>query len=82
MLTRPEQEPLSRTVFALNLRDDLLENARRLGIDVAKACERGLEIKVNEIKAERWYQENRESVDVWNRYVEENGLPLDDYRQS
>jgi antitoxin CcdA len=28
----------------------------------------------------RWRVENREAMESWNRYVEEHGLPLEDYR--
>jgi antitoxin CcdA len=81
MLTRPEPKPSSRTEVELALSEDLLKEAERLGIDVAEACERGLTARVNQAKADLWYQENRESVDYWNRYVEEHGLPLAQYRQ-
>jgi antitoxin CcdA len=80
MLTRPTPSA-DRTAIDIQMRTDLLEEAKELGIDVESACEHGLKEEVAKIKADRWYQENREAVDYWNRYVEEHGLPLARYRQ-
>ena len=30
--------------------------------------------------AKRWREENREAMESWNRYIEEHGLPLQEYR--
>ncbi len=32
-------------------------------------------------RSEQWLEENRERLIMWGRYDEENGLPLDNYRQ-
>jgi antitoxin CcdA len=28
----------------------------------------------------RWREENCDAMEAWNRYVEEHGLPLEEYR--
>lgn len=81
MLTRPDPISSARHSEELQLRADLVAEADKLGIDLSDACERGLERAIGVAKADRWYQENKESVDHWNRYVEEHGLPLASYRQ-
>lgn len=65
----------------VSLSADLIEEARRLDINISKACEQGLEQQVAKTRAERWREENRPAIDYWNKWVEENGLPLAEHRQ-
>lgn len=65
----------------VSLRADLIEEARQLDVNISKACEQGLEREVAKTRAERWREENKSAIDYWNRWVEENGLPLEEYRQ-
>lgn len=65
----------------VSLSADLIDEARRLDINVSKACEQGLEEQVAKTRAERWLAENREAIEGWNRWVEKHGLPLAKYRQ-
>ena len=57
-----------------------LAEARELGINISQACERGLVETLAEERARRWKEENREAMESWNRWVEEHGLPLAEYR--
>lgn len=66
---------------ALSIDDALVEQARALKLDVAKAAEEGI---ARAIKAERerlWKIENAEAIAAENAYVEKHGLPLAKYRQ-
>ena len=65
----------------ISLSSDLIEEARRLDINISQACERGLEEKVARRRAEVWLEENREAIDSSNAWVEQNGLPLARYRR-
>lgn len=65
----------------ISLSVPLLEEARTLGVNVSQACERGLEEQVREMRARLWLEANRAALDSCNRFVEEKGLPLADYRQ-
>jgi antitoxin CcdA len=65
----------------LTLNASLLEVARRLRINISRACERGLQLQIAEVEAKRWRDENREAVASSNDYVERHGLPLAKYRQ-
>lgn len=65
----------------LTLNASLLEVARRLQINISRACERGLQAQIAEVEARRWREENREAVASSNDYVERHGLPLAKYRQ-
>ncbi len=65
----------------LTLNSSLLEVARRLRINISRACERGLQMQIAEVEARRWREENRDAVASSNDYVERHGLPLARYRQ-
>ena len=70
-----------RRATNVSLPSDLIEEARRLNINISKACEQGLERQVAKTRAEQWQEENRDAIAYWNAYVEEHGLPLAEYRQ-
>ncbi len=63
----------------VSLPADLIEEARDLKVNISKACEAGLSMEVAKTRAERWREENRSAIQYWNRWVEENGLPLEEY---
>ena len=64
----------------ISLSADLIEEAKRLNVNISQACERGLEDQVAKTRAEQWREENREAIAYWNDYVEKHGLPLGGYR--
>ncbi len=64
----------------VSLNSDLLEQAKALGINVSRACERGLADQIAELRRKRWLEENREALASSNAYVEAHGLPLARYR--
>ena len=65
----------------VSLDSDLLEAAKALGVNISRACERGLAEQVAETRAERWLEENRHALESSNRFVEKSGLPLARHRQ-
>lgn len=78
----PARKPLpAKRATNISLRGDLIEEARRLNINISQACERGLEEQVARTRAEQWLEENREALESSNAYVERHGLPLARYRQ-
>jgi antitoxin CcdA len=70
-----------RRATNVTLPESLLQEARKLDINVSQACERGLAAEVAATKAQLWLDENRAAMDAWNNYVEQNGLPLAEFRQ-
>lgn len=58
----------------------LVEEARKLGVNISRACEDGLEKQVANTRAEQWLEENREAIEASNAWVEKHGLPLARYR--
>jgi len=64
----------------VSINEDLLKQARALGINLSQTLERELEKQVREAKAKAWAEENREAIDAYNRYVAEHGLWSDGLR--
>lgn len=64
----------------LTLDQGLVREARSFGVNLSQAAEAGLRRAVSEAKAEAWKRENAKAMEGVNRWVEENGLPLEEYR--
>ena len=75
------RKPAPRRPTNVSLPAHLIEEARRLDINISQACEQGLEEQVKKALREAWLEENREAIEYWNAWVEEHGLPLAEYRQ-
>lgn len=54
--------------------------AQSLGLDAAAIAARAVQEAIRAEKARRWLEENREAIAAHNRWVEEHGLPLAEYR--
>jgi antitoxin CcdA len=74
-----EDAPRKPTNVTLNVA--LVSEARELGINLSRACERGIIDAVQRAKDERWKAENREALEYANQFVEENGIPLARFRK-
>ena len=64
----------------LSLDTGVVEAARSLGINLSQACE-ALREATRKERDRQWQDENREAIQAWNAWLEENGLPLEKYRQ-
>lgn len=64
----------------LSLDQGLLSEARSFGVNLSQAAEAGLRKAVKDAKATAWKRENAKAIEASNRWVEENGLPLEQYR--
>jgi antitoxin CcdA len=65
----------------LSLDSELVAEAKSLGINLSRAAEEGVRKAVSEAKTEAWKRENHEAIQAINAWVEENGIPLAEYRQ-
>jgi antitoxin CcdA len=65
----------------VTLPETLIQEARRLGINLSQACEKGLAAAVSEAQAAAWLRENRAALDAWNDHVDAHGVPLAEFRQ-
>jgi antitoxin CcdA len=65
----------------VSLRAELIDEAKRLGINVSEACEQGLAQEVARSRREAWLEENLPALEAWNAWVREHGIPYAEYRQ-
>ena len=72
--------PVPRRATNLHLEAALVDEARRLGVNLSRAAEAGLRRAVTEEAARRWREANREALLSCNAWVEEHGLPLARHR--
>lgn len=78
---KPSRFTAAKKPTNVSLPADLVEEAKRLGINVSQACEGGLSEKVKKAVEAQWLEENRASLLAWNEWVRENGMLYDEYRQ-
>jgi antitoxin CcdA len=64
----------------ISLNSELVDAAKELKINVSTACERGLADEVKKARETKWLEENLPALEAWNQWVEENGMPFDEYR--
>ena len=69
-----------RTVCTLSINEDLLRQARELGIDLGQTLEASLTDEVREAKTKVWIDENKDAMAAMHHWVEENGLLSDHFR--
>ena len=82
MDTRTRRKPpAARKSANLSIDADLLRQARQLGINLSRTLEERLSELVREARASQWLEDNRESVDAYNRHVEKHGTFSDKLRR-
>ena len=77
----PYLRPLTlKKPINLTISTEVLDEAKRLGINISKVCDAFLTDLVKQEKARHWQSENQRFISVYNKMVEEEGLPLDEWR--
>lgn len=79
-MNRPWRAAAPKKATNVSLPVDLVQDAKRLGINVSEACQTGLAAAVKNAREAEWKEVNREAIESYNRYIRENGLPLARYR--
>ena len=72
---------IRRKATNVSLDSELLDAAKALGVNVSRACERGLAEQVAEMQSKQWLEENKEALESSNKFIEAHGIPLEQYRQ-
>ncbi|MBD1399414.1 type II toxin-antitoxin system CcdA family antitoxin [Pelovirga terrestris] len=70
-----------RQATNVTISKDLLDDARKLKVNISQAAERGLERANAEKRSALWLEENCQAIESSNQYVERQGLPLAKYRE-
>lgn len=79
-MNKPSQFTAPRRPTNISLPSDMVDEAKRLSINVSQACETGLQEQVRKALGEEWKRENRQVIESWNKWIAENGMPYDEYR--
>lgn len=58
----------------------LVDEAKALGVSISQVANQSLAVAVKKARGEKWLEENCEALELSNRWVEANGLPLAKYR--
>jgi len=77
--SKPQYKNLKKATN-LTLSTEVLAEAKKLGINISKACDAFLESLVKQEKERLWKQENAKFMAEYNQITEEEGLPLDKWR--
>ena len=77
--TRTQNKALKKATN-LPLNTEVLAEAKKLGINISKACDAFLESLVRQEKERLWKMENADFIASYNKTIEDEGLPLDSWR--
>ena len=72
------QHQVKKRAVNLFVDADLLDEARRLRINVSETLERRLRAIVRAEQEKHWLEQNRAAIDAYNRRVATHGLLADD----
>jgi len=65
----------------LSLNSDLLKKTKELNINLSATLEQALKDKLKTIEAKKWLKQNKNAIQAYNNFVEENGCFSDEYRE-
>ena len=64
----------------ITLSSDVLEDAKKFGINISQTCDAYLRELVKKERERHWLVEHAEYIAAHNQTIEEEGLPLEQYR--
>lgn len=65
---------LLRKPVNLSARKELLDEARKLGLNLSRLFEEALDARLRESRVRHWQEENRAALEAFSRYIERNGI--------
>jgi antitoxin CcdA len=80
-MRNPQEGHMNKRATNLTIDPVLLDEARALNINLSATFEASLRDAVRKQKAAKWLEENRAALEGYNAWIEQNGLPLEKYRQ-
>ena len=69
-----------RKAANLSIDSELLEQAKRLKLNLSKVLEAGLAETIRRHEREKWLEENRAALEAYNEHVEKHGVFSDGLR--
>lgn len=74
MRIREDYAGYGKRATNVSINQGLLDDARALDINLSATLERALEAEVRARKREKWLEENREAIAVYNERIARDGL--------
>lgn len=71
----------ARKAVNVSLDAAMVAEAKALGMNVSRVCEDSLRIALSASRGEQWVRQNRAAMEAWKDWIDQNGLPLEQYRQ-
>ncbi|SPJ25970.1 type II toxin-antitoxin system CcdA family antitoxin [Palleronia abyssalis] len=69
----------TRKSTSMTLDGAVLEEARRLGINISQTAEGGVIAAIRTKRSDAWRQENAGAIADYNAFVDANGVPLTEF---
>lgn len=69
-----------KTPTNLSLRSDLVQRAKRLGLNLSEVVETALESAIRDVEQASWLAENQDAIAGYNAFIATHGLFGDDQR--
>ena len=73
-------ETIAKKATNITLSVDVLNEAKALGINISQTCDQYLRELVRSERERRWQQDNADFIASYNQTVEQEGLPLEQWR--
>jgi len=80
MLSKHFDTAAPKKATNLSINADLLRQAKELNINLSQTLEQSLAKVVREAKQQQWQAENVDFITAYNKRIEAEGLPLEQYR--
>jgi len=72
-------QTLRRKRLNITVREDIIEDARAMDLNISEAAEAGLLAALRKAREEAWLRENADAIRAHNERVERDGLLLKPY---
>ncbi len=73
-------KPARKRPANVTISEDVLADAKKLGINLSQTLEDELRKRIKEEKTTRWQEESREAIESYNRFIAEHGIWSKKYR--
>ena len=80
MLTRSNAARARKKAANLSVDSVLLEDAKRMKINLSQVFEAGLSAAIRQRRREEWLKNNRAALDAYNEHIEADGVFSDGQR--
>lgn len=69
-----------RKAVNVSIDTGIVAAAKEAGVNMSRIAEEAIRQAVKQESDRLWMEENREAIEGWNRWYEQNGHPLDAYK--